>query len=72
MERLAIYNLLAYRFPAEAAEKVVRDLWMEIVEGKSELWEGIGEDKKECIRGEWSHFFPFIKAFADRHMIWFG
>jgi hypothetical protein len=25
---------------------------MEIVEGRSELWEGIGEDKKECIRGE--------------------
>lgn len=27
---------------------------MEIVEGRSELWEGIGEDKKECIRGAYS------------------
>jgi hypothetical protein len=25
---------------------------MDIVEGKSGLWDGIGEDKKECIRGE--------------------
>jgi len=25
---------------------------MEIVEGRSELWDGIGEDKKECIRGQ--------------------
>lgn len=52
-ERQAIYNLMAYRFPAEAAEKVVREIWMEIVEGRSKLWEGIGEDKKECIRGKW-------------------
>jgi len=46
--------LFAYRFPAEAAEKIVREIWMEIVEGRSELWEGIGEDKKECIRGAYS------------------
>jgi hypothetical protein len=25
---------------------------MDIVEGKSALWDGIGEDKKECMRGE--------------------
>ncbi|WVQ83085.1 hypothetical protein IAT38_005223 [Cryptococcus sp. DSM 104549] len=55
-ERSAIYHLMAYRFPAEAAERVVRDLWMEIVEGRSELWDGIGEDKKECIRAFLVHF----------------
>ncbi|OCF43555.1 hypothetical protein I317_02572 [Kwoniella heveanensis CBS 569] len=55
-ERLAIYNLLAYRFPARAAEKDVRDLWHEIVEGRSDLWDGIGEDKKECIRAFLVHF----------------
>ncbi|WVF69156.1 hypothetical protein IAT40_003931 [Kwoniella sp. CBS 6097] len=55
-ERLAIYNLLAYRFPARAAEKDVRELWHEIVEGRSELWDGIGEDKKECIRAFLVHF----------------
>jgi hypothetical protein len=42
---------MAYRFPSVAAEKVVREIWMEIVEGRSDLWQGIGEDKKECIRG---------------------
>lgn len=51
-EREAIYNLMAYRFPADVAEKVVKELWSELVEGRSELWDGIGEDKKECIRGE--------------------
>lgn len=51
-ERAAIYQLMAYRFPSDAPEKVVRDMWMDIVEGKSHLWNGIGEDKKECIRGK--------------------
>ncbi|WRT67808.1 uncharacterized protein IL334_004782 [Kwoniella shivajii] len=55
-ERLAIYNLLAYRFPSEATEKSVRELWHEIVEGRSDLWDGIGEDKKECIRAFLVHF----------------
>jgi hypothetical protein len=43
---------MSYRFPVDAHERVVKDLWMDIVEGKSGLWDGIGEDKKECIRGE--------------------
>lgn len=51
IERQAIYDLLAYRFPADASERVVRDIWLGIVEGRSLLWAGIGEDKKECIRG---------------------
>ncbi|WWC62530.1 uncharacterized protein I303_105126 [Kwoniella dejecticola CBS 10117] len=56
LERLAIYNLLAYRFPSTSPEKEVRELWHEIVEGRSELWDGIGEDKKECIRAFLVHF----------------
>ncbi|WWC70730.1 uncharacterized protein I206_104681 [Kwoniella pini CBS 10737] len=56
IERLAIYNLLAYRFPSSSSEKVVRELWHEIVEGRSDLWDGIGEDKKECIRAFLVHF----------------
>ncbi|KAK8858603.1 hypothetical protein IAR55_002832 [Kwoniella newhampshirensis] len=55
-ERAAIYHLMAYRFPAHAAEKEVRELWMEIVEGQSDLWDGIGQDKKECIRAFLVHF----------------
>ena len=67
-ELIAIYNLMAFRFPAEAAEKTVRELWMEIVEGRSDLWTDIGEDKKECIRGQsqlvWgSSTYPWSAAF---------
>ncbi|WVO12589.1 hypothetical protein L204_100194 [Cryptococcus depauperatus] len=55
-ERAAIYRLMAHRFPADSSENAVRDMWHEIVEGKSCLWEGIGEDKKECIRAFLVHF----------------
>ena len=55
-ERAAIHALMAYRFPANAPERQVRDLWSEIVEGRSALWAGIGEDKKECIRSFLVHF----------------
>lgn len=50
-EITAIHELMAYRFPADASEKHVKEIWGEIVEGRSSLWDGIGEDKKECIRG---------------------
>jgi hypothetical protein len=51
IEQEAIFNLMSYRFPVDAPERVVKDIWLDIVEGKSSLWDGIGEDKKECIRG---------------------
>lgn len=51
-ELQAIYNLMAHRFPADVSEKIVRNIWEEVVEGRGDLWNGIGEDKKECIRGE--------------------
>lgn len=43
---------MAHRFPANVAEKIAREEWEEIVEGRSALWNDIGEDKRECIRGE--------------------
>jgi len=52
LEQEAIYNLMSFRFPVDAPERAAKDLWMDIVEGQSSLWNGIGEDKKECIRGE--------------------
>lgn len=51
-ELQAIYNLMAHRFPADVSEKIVRNIWEEVVEGRGDLWHGIGEDKKECIRGK--------------------
>ena len=44
-------DTISYRFPDDASEKVVREIWGEIVEGRSSLWRDIGDDKKECIRG---------------------
>lgn len=52
VEAAAVYNLLAYRFPVDAEERLVRDLWHEIVEGRSVLWRGVRDDRKECIRGK--------------------
>jgi len=43
---------------------------MDIVEGKSGLWDGIGEDKKECIRGEFS--FTEVVLSADLMSSLFG
>ncbi|KAK0446486.1 UPF0052-domain-containing protein [Desarmillaria tabescens] len=47
----AIRNLLAYRLPAHYAERQAREEWREIVEGRSPLWHGIPNDRKETIRG---------------------
>lgn len=47
----AIKNLLSYRFPSECSEREARELWRDIVEGKSKLWVGIPPDRKETIRG---------------------
>ncbi|KAF7306414.1 hypothetical protein MIND_00432600 [Mycena indigotica] len=50
----AIRALLAYRLPAD--ERVARDEWRDIVEGRSGLWRGIPHDRKETIRGFLVHF----------------
>lgn len=47
----SIHNLLSYRFPSDCTEREARELWREIVEGKSKLWAGIPPDRKETIRG---------------------
>ncbi|PFH54681.1 hypothetical protein AMATHDRAFT_134612 [Amanita thiersii Skay4041] len=52
----AIRNLLAYRLPAGCIEQKARDEWREIVEGRSKLWSGIPNDRKETIRGFLVHF----------------
>jgi hypothetical protein len=48
----ALRTLLAYRLPSgNDAERAARDEWRSIVEGRSSLWTGIPEDRKETIRG---------------------
>ncbi|CDZ98422.1 LPPG:FO 2-phospho-L-lactate transferase CofD/UPF0052 [Phaffia rhodozyma] len=52
----AIIRLLSYRLPAEASEQEVKSLWREIVEGTSELWDGVAEDRKEILHRFFVHF----------------
>ncbi|KAI0321925.1 hypothetical protein OF83DRAFT_1236643 [Amylostereum chailletii] len=47
----ALRTLLAYRLPADCSEQEARDEWRSIVEGRSLLWSGIPNDRKETIRG---------------------
>ena len=47
----AIRALLAYRLPANCSEREAREEWRTIVEGRSPLWSGIPNDRKETIRG---------------------
>ncbi|KAF8502804.1 UPF0052-domain-containing protein [Russula emetica] len=48
----ALRALLAHRLPSGAdAEQAAREEWRTIVEGRSYLWAGIPEDRKETIRG---------------------
>ena len=48
----ALRTLLAHRLPSgNDAERTARDEWRSIVEGRSNLWAGIPEDRKETIRG---------------------
>ncbi|KAI0292244.1 UPF0052-domain-containing protein [Multifurca ochricompacta] len=45
-------TLLAHRLPSGVdAEQAAREEWRTIVEGRSTLWVGIPEDRKETIRG---------------------
>ncbi|KAI0932876.1 hypothetical protein AcW1_000131 [Taiwanofungus camphoratus] len=46
-----IRNLLAYRLPGHRSEREARDEWRDIVEGRSQLWSGIPNDRKEMVRG---------------------
>ncbi|EAU92930.2 hypothetical protein CC1G_03717 [Coprinopsis cinerea okayama7 len=47
----AIRNLLAHRLPSKCSYKEAREEWRDIVEGRSPLWRGIPNDRKETIRG---------------------
>ncbi|KAJ7480072.1 hypothetical protein B0H11DRAFT_2026407 [Mycena galericulata] len=52
----AIRTLLEYRLPAHYSEREARDEWRDIIEGRSALWSGIPNDRKETIRGFLVHF----------------
>ncbi|KAI0656776.1 UPF0052-domain-containing protein [Cubamyces menziesii] len=63
----AIRNLLAYRLPANYTEREARDEWRDIVEGRSKLWAGIPNDRKEMIRGFLVYFESEILKRAHKN-----
>ncbi|KAI1790455.1 hypothetical protein LXA43DRAFT_505430 [Ganoderma leucocontextum] len=63
----AIRNLLAYRLPAKCTEQEARDEWRDIVEGRSRLWTGIPNDRKEMIRAFLVHFEHEILSRAHKN-----
>ncbi|KAI0369914.1 UPF0052-domain-containing protein [Pilatotrama ljubarskyi] len=63
----AIRTLLAYRLPATATEREARDEWRDIVEGRSKLWTGIPNDRKEMLRGFLVYFESEILKRAHKN-----
>ena len=55
----AVHDLFAQRFPATCTERQAKEMWGDIIEGKSELWAGIPEDRREAMRGEFSSRMVF-------------
>lgn len=51
-------RLLGHRLPWDVPEKEAKDLWREIVEGTSDLWDGIDGDKREILH----RFFVFFES----------
>lgn len=47
----AVHDLFAQRFPATCTERQAKEMWGDIIEGKSNLWAGIPEDRREALRG---------------------
>ena len=48
----AVHDLFAHRFPKECSERQAREMWADLVEGKSPLWKNVPGDRRECIRCE--------------------
>ncbi|KAI0771043.1 UPF0052-domain-containing protein [Trametes elegans] len=63
----AIRMLLAYRLPANCTDRQARDEWRDIVEGRSNLWSGIPNDRKEMIRGFLVYFESEILKRAHKN-----
>ncbi|KAJ7581064.1 UPF0052-domain-containing protein [Mycena floridula] len=63
----AIRTLMAYRLPAHYCEQEAREAWRDIVEGRSSLWKGIPNDRKETVRGFLVYFESEILKRAHKN-----
>ncbi|SNX82977.1 uncharacterized protein MEPE_01683 [Melanopsichium pennsylvanicum] len=62
----AIHNLLSYRLPSQGSLKEIKQEWMDILEGRHPLWQGIEPERKEVIRGFLVHFESEVLRRAHR------
>ncbi|KAJ7151642.1 hypothetical protein C8R46DRAFT_1304209 [Mycena filopes] len=65
----AIRRLLAYRLPTHYSEREAREEWRDIIEGRSVLWSGIPNDRKETIRGFLVHFESELLKRAHKNFV---
>lgn len=65
--REALHALLAYRLPLHGSIRAIKQEWMEILEGKHHLWQGIDPEKRECVRGFLVQFESDILHRAHRN-----
>ncbi|GHJ86371.1 hypothetical protein NliqN6_2773 [Naganishia liquefaciens] len=63
----AVHDLFAQRFPATGTERQVKEMWGDIIEGTSDLWTGIPEDRREAMRAFFVHFNTLILRRAHKH-----
>lgn len=47
----SLLKLLTYRLPMEGSSREIKQEWLDILEGKHKLWQGIDSEKRECVRG---------------------
>lgn len=48
--------MLGHRIPWDVDERTAKDLWREVVEGTSPLWDGIDWDRRELLHRFFVHF----------------
>jgi hypothetical protein len=44
-----VLRLLSHRIPWDVSDRQAKDLWREVVEGSSELWDGVPSERREII-----------------------
>lgn len=65
--RESLHALLSYRLPTDGPIRAIKQEWMDIVEGRHKLWDGIDAEKRECVRGFLVHFESDVLHRAHRN-----
>lgn len=68
----ALHSLLSYRLPVIGKSREIKQEWMDILEGRHILWNGIESERKECIRGFLVYFESEILRRVHRNFSFRG